>query len=282
MPAHSLCDFSRLYYQSEDYYFGSLSPRHVRFNPYVNAYATDDHVNDCTMLLIQVGSNLVEASRAAVWALISNSAVPIRLALHHDQISIWQAALANSNFFYVHSTTAMILDLAHFRAFPAHEDLAQARSTDDLSDWAIPLGDAFGMSSEARTHYQARHQRALAARKSLHHFTLAAQGMTVCSLSMSIADQLSRLNDIGTLVAYRGKGYATRLIRVALARAISMGARWCFLEATEHGLPLYRKIGFKALFDYQILLRGAGASVEASPLAPQWQLSPTDDQSTRR
>lgn len=155
----------------------------------------------------------------------------------------------------------MFLELSTF--IPVSGDShPNVQLTRHLSEWAGPIGRAFGMSQGSVGHYQARHQRALDSDQALYHFTLSVSAGVVCSLTLSMCDGVARLNDIATEIAWRGKGYATQLIHAALAHAQALGARRCFLEATSQGFSLYRKQGFNPLFEYQVFMREAVVQAE--------------------
>lgn len=71
------------------------------------------------------------------------------------------------------------------------------------------------------------------------------------SLTLSLHNDLARIDDLGTLPSYQKQGFATELVHFALEQAKNLKANYCFLEASESGLSLYKKIGFKSLFKRQ-------------------------------
>ena len=66
--------------------------------------------------------------------------------------------------------------------------------------------------------------------------------------------QLAWLGMVLTRPEYRGRGFARSLVEAALAAADARGVRSVMLDATEQGLPLYRKLGFR---DQQTIERWA-------------------------
>lgn len=245
-----------LYHQTEDYYFTSTCPLHRRLNACVSVYFSDEYINEWNLLFIRVGSSHPGDAVAASLELIRTTALPIRMVIHQDKVQALHSTLAGLDFIAAESSTAMVLDLSVFTSTSTMDSHLHINQTHNLNDWSGPVASAFGMPAEGMAHYQARHQVAIDSGKFLYHFILSVQGRTVCSLTLSMCDELARLNDIGTEVDCRGKGYATQLINAALAHAAILGARWCFLEASTQGLPLYRKLGFSPLFDYQAFVRG--------------------------
>ena len=63
--------------------------------------------------------------------------------------------------------------------------------------------------------------------------------------------------DVGTLLEFQGKGYASALMTYALSEANRLGASHAFLESSDSGLGVYQKFGFEPLFKNNIYSRKA-------------------------
>ncbi len=264
MHAIGPLDLATLHHLTEHHFFAATCPLHRRFNTCVNAYFADLYVNEWNLLFIHVGSSPVGDATDTILELIPRTALPVRVMVHQDKTECLHKPLVSLDFSVVETTTAMVLDLATSPPASTNAIAPQISLTHNLEDWAGLVGSAFAMTAQCTAHYQARHQLAMDGNKGLYHFTLTIQGTVVCALTLSMIDQVARLNDVGTLAAFRGQGHATRLMQAAMAHAVSLGARWCFLEASTQGVSLYRKMGFKDLFDYQAFWRGP-----LSALTPQ-------------
>lgn len=120
----------------------------------------------------------------------------------------------------------------------------------DLVTWCRPLIPAFGASEQIGAQTVEARQRALDRGYAFHYFTLFNEGMPVTSITISINNNLACINDLGTDPAHQKKGFAARLFKYALAKAASLGAKHCFLDASASGIALYEKNGFKRLFQY--------------------------------
>ena len=57
------------------------------------------------------------------------------------------------------------------------------------------------------------------------------------------------LRAVATLPEYQGKGCASMLLKSGLEKVDAEGAK-VFLEATPQGLPLYTKLGWKAVDEF--------------------------------
>ena len=127
---------------------------------------------------------------------------------------------------------------------------------DHLNDWMIPLVGAFESTFEICSIYATTHENALKRNINLRHFSLYKQEKTIASITLSMHnDTIARIDDVGTLPEFQGKGYATYLMRYVLSEAKRLGARHCFLESSDLGLGVYQKLGFEPLFKNNIYSR---------------------------
>jgi ribosomal protein S18 acetylase RimI-like enzyme len=67
---------------------------------------------------------------------------------------------------------------------------------------------------------------------------------------------------VGTIPAARGRGIATRLMRLALADARDRGCTVSRLQASEMGAPVYRRLGYRDVRPVQMWERRKPASAE--------------------
>ena len=255
MHAQTAPDLPALYHLTEEHYFAATCAMHRHYSAALNAYLNDEFSGPGDLLFIRVGSAPLGEATAALLELIRRISIEIRVVIHQEKVDGLCGALTGLGFQPAEQTTAMVLELSRFIPSKREEEV-QICLTRELSEWAIPLGSAYSMLPENLVHYQARHQRALDADESLYHFILSAEGQVSSSLSLTLCEGEARLNDVGTLVGARGRGYATRLIQAALLHAARLGACRCFLEASDSAVPLYRRLGFEPLFDYQAFTRG--------------------------
>lgn len=123
------------------------------------------------------------------------------------------------------------------------------KSTDNkLEEWMSPLIEAFGSTPELSSQYARTHQKALNKGSQLLHFSLYKSAQVVSSITLSIHDDIARIDDLGTLPALQRNGFASKLFAHVLLKAKKLGAKKCFLEASSSGLSMYKKFGFDSLF----------------------------------
>ncbi|WP_420501572.1 GNAT family N-acetyltransferase [Proteus mirabilis] len=149
-------------------------------------------------------------------------------------------------------TTAMYLSLSDATYPPYKNNPCDIILTNhDLKQWAQPLKTAFPVGDDTITNEYIRyHQKALDNGATILHYALLVAGQPVSSLTLTLHDKLARFDDIGTDIAYQGNGYTTHLITHVLEFCREQGVERCFLDASADGLALYRKFGFKPLFNY--------------------------------
>lgn len=157
-------------------------------------------------------------------------------------------------------TTAMGLLLADWKREPM---LLSENSillvNDRLALWAEPLKTAFPVAEEddgrVIEEYISYHVHALANNSQMYHFVLMAGDIPATSLTLTLSDKSARLDDIGTNIEFQNRGYATALLTYALDFCQSKNIEDCYLEASSDGLGLYKKQGFRPLFNYRAYIK---------------------------
>jgi ribosomal protein S18 acetylase RimI-like enzyme len=83
-------------------------------------------------------------------------------------------------------------------------------------------------------------------------FAVIADGEIVSYTDLYQDGKEAQVEDVGTLPAHRGRGYATAVVIAAIASARERGAEFVFLVADKEDWPkeLYRQLGFDELAYY--------------------------------
>jgi len=116
-------------------------------------------------------------------------------------------------------SVSMAVKLDDFRATcSASFDEIIVRGNDKkLNDWMTPLIGAFESTIEITSIYAVTHENALKKNINLRHFSLYKQKKPIASITLSMYDNtIARIDDLGTLPEFQGKGYATHLMRYVL------------------------------------------------------------------
>ena len=87
-----------------------------------------------------------------------------------------------------------------------------------------------------------------------------ADGRVVATSRIAIGAGVAGLYAISTLSAYRGRGFGRAMTIAALRAARSIGYRIAVLQASDLGYGVYRRLGFRELFQYDVYIHpGPGA-----------------------
>lgn len=122
---------------------------------------------------------------------------------------------------------------------------------DDLDTWSIPLIYGFESTPEVTSVYTQRHRLASSNAELIYHFSGYFENSVVCSLTLSLCGPCARIDDVATMPAFQRQGFGSAIIYEALRQIKQKNITRCFLEASNHGLELYKRIGFKELFTNQ-------------------------------
>lgn len=68
-----------------------------------------------------------------------------------------------------------------------------------------------------------------------------------------LREDVASIYCVATLPEARGRGIGTAITREPLLEAKNGGYDVAVLEASEMGLPVYRRLGFKELFEFKTL-----------------------------
>jgi hypothetical protein len=88
-------------------------------------------------------------------------------------------------------------------------------------------------------------------------YTGYVDGTAVSSSFGYIVDSIVNIFDVVTLSGHRRRGYGAAMTMRAAIDGFKAGCDFAFLEATPMGFPVYRRLGFEAIFDYRLWFQNA-------------------------
>lgn len=74
---------------------------------------------------------------------------------------------------------------------------------------------------------------------------LEDEGAAAATARLVLTEKGYKLGRVAVLKAFRGMGYGDAVVRTLLEKALSLGAEEVFVDAQNHAVPFYEKIGFK-------------------------------------
>lgn len=137
--------------------------------------------------------------------------------------------------------------------FDLSNDFLQTLDTDfiiresldaNLNDWVLPLREAFPSSDRAESYRQLNGRLPHGPQCKLRHFVGYYKNKPVTAGTLFLSEHACMIHNIGTLPALRYRGFGTAMVLHLMREAKQLGIKHCFLDASESGLSVYKKIGF--------------------------------------
>ncbi|ELE9247922.1 GNAT family N-acetyltransferase [Enterobacter kobei] len=247
-----------LYRQAEDYFFRGISSNSLDLDDGAHSYMTGGaglnfiyitrHTNALDKILTE-GKQFFDQENLSFDVIIPQELCTSQMAYVLNVMGYTQKS----------KSVSMVMDLDTFandQTGTFDYEIMIKSNDNQLNDWMMPLIDAFESTIEICRLYSGAHENALKRNINLRHFSLYKQEQPIASITLSMCDHtIARIDDVGTLPAFQGKGYASALMRYVLLEAKKLGARHCFLESSYSGLGVYQKLGFETLFKNNIYSR---------------------------
>jgi ribosomal protein S18 acetylase RimI-like enzyme len=249
-----------LYRQAEDYFFRGISLKCLNLGDGANAYMTGGA--ELNFIYITRNTNALDKILTEGKQFFDQDNLSFDVIIPQELCTPQMADVFNTLGYPQKSkSVSMIVDLDKLlldKTISFNAETTIKANDNQLNDWMIPLVGAFESTFEICSIYATTHENALKRNINLRHFSLYKQEKPIASITLSMHDDtIARIDDVGTLPEFQGKGYASALMRYVLSEAKKLGAHHCFLESSDSGLGVYQKLGFEALFKNNIYSRKA-------------------------
>jgi GNAT superfamily N-acetyltransferase len=242
------------YRQSEDYFFKSISLKHLEINNAVTAYMTGVPVEELNLIYIRKTTARFAEIITKCRQFHEKDKIPFIVIIPKEIcLSGVEDNLSSMGYIKTGTSAAMAIGLKDYNIVADFDNETRILPADNnLMNWMEPLIGAFDSSFDIGLQYANAHLRALGKECSLYHFVLYKQEQPVSSITLSMYENTSRIDDVSTLPEFQGRGYASCLINYALSESKKRGAAHCFLESSVSGFSIYKKLGFQTLFKNNI------------------------------
>ncbi|MCE2991891.1 MAG: GNAT family N-acetyltransferase [Alphaproteobacteria bacterium] len=255
-----MIDLINLYRQAEDYFFRGIASKCLELGDGANAYMTGGA--ELNFIYITRNTNALDKILIQGKQFFDQDNLSFDVIIPQELCTPQMADILNTMGYPQKSkSVSMVVDLDRFATDQTagfDSETTIKPNDDQLNDWMMPLIGAFESTFEICSIYANTHTNALKKNVNFRHFSLYKQEKPIASITLSMHDDtIARIDDVGTLPEFQGKGYATHLMRYVLSEAKRLGARHCFLESSDSGLGVYQKLGFDPLFKNNIYLRKA-------------------------
>lgn len=157
---------------------------------------------------------------------------------------------------------AMAMDLEALprgEALPAGLEIVPVRDAVTLREFinvlALEMGVPEGSPNPAARHHAALLEAispTLAAEPVPLRYLGLLDGRPVATSRISIGGGVAGTYAVATLPDVRGRGFGRALTLAALEAGRTLGYRIGVLQASDEGFPVYRRIGFRTMFDYAV------------------------------
>lgn len=157
---------------------------------------------------------------------------------------------------------AMAMDLEALprgEALPAGLEIVPVRDEATLREFinvlALEMGVPAGSPNPAARHHAALLEAippTLASEPIPLRYLGLLDGRPVATSRIAIDGGVAGLYAVATLPNVRGRGIGRALTIAALQAGRALGYRIAVLQASDDGLPVYRRIGFRTIFDYAV------------------------------
>lgn len=147
------------------------------------------------------------------------------------------------------SEPGMVLDLNKYEIIHStlHQNVELVHTPAQLAEFAESIAANWSPPDQnVRRYYQQIAPVILNPAHRIQLLLYREAGQVVSCLEMFPSDEHTLgFYSLATLEAYRGRGIASAMLTFALNRAKALGYRQVILQASEDGLRIYEKVGFK-------------------------------------
>ena len=139
-------------------------------------------------------------------------------------------------------------------------DIRPVRTDADLTAWTVPLYEGFGSPAGPDQRFRQLAAKAgLGPEGPLHHFIGYQDGQPAACATLSVGRHGASIDNVATCDRFRRRGWGSAMTRHAMAEAGRLGCTLVCLEASDMGLGLYQRLGFREGYRREVFALPASA-----------------------
>lgn len=158
----------------------------------------------------------------------------------------------------LYETPGMYFDLSN--ALPKIENGIDIKEAlDDLREWIEPLLEGFPSESGDNddVYRKLNAELLLKGEKKLRHFTIYSNNESACSGTLFLSNDSVMLHNLATKNKFRKRRLGAALTLYMMSEAKKLGYKHCFLDSSDEGFNLYRRLGFQIYCITEVYNRGS-------------------------
>jgi Acetyltransferase (GNAT) family len=142
----------------------------------------------------------------------------------------------------------MFRDSASFRPVPSGLRIRKVRTLDDLKLWNRTCAVGFG---EDPGLFELFNRPVILSAKGTSMYIGECSEKPVATSLLYLSNGVAGIYGVSTLPEFRGRGFGGALTAFAVKEGFSNGCDLASLQSSSLGVPVYFKLGFRFVFDYE-------------------------------
>ena len=122
-----------------------------------------------------------------------------------------------------------------------------------MTDWAIVVNEAFGATEDNKMDYRDAFMKIpFSGNNAFHHYVVYVDNQPVSTGTLSLSKYGARIDNVGTRINYLRKGFGSAITQYIMHAAKRLGYEYCYLDASDEGIIMYKKLGFTECYKSKI------------------------------
>jgi hypothetical protein len=193
-----------------------------------------------------------ESQLARAFALLDERRLPFFVHMRDGLDPAAERACERLGLVAEHPVPGMVLDPIAIRPNDTSLEIRPVEDDGAFADFVSVAAASFGIPLDD-AHFM--FPPAARQRPNVRYWVGYADGAPAACSSVLVLDEIAGINVIGTLEAYRGRGFGAAITWAAVNGGADAGCRVAVLQASALGRPVYERMGFRAVTSYKTYLR---------------------------